>query len=98
MPHFLLLAYDATDADALKRRMSAREAHLALVIENKAKGHARFGAALLDDAGTMIGSMMVLDYPSRAALDAWLAIEPYITQKVWDNITVQECKIAPSFT
>jgi len=94
---FLLIAYDATDPDALSRRMAAREAHLKLVDANQAKGHARFGAAIVDDAGKMIGSMMVLDYPDRQALDAWLAEEPYITQKVWHSYTVQPCKIAPSF-
>lgn len=95
--HFLLTAYDATDSDALNRRMAAREAHLELVKINQAKGHAKFGAALLDDAGKMIGSMMVLDYPDRAALDAWLTVEPYITQKVWQKIDIKPCKIAPSF-
>lgn len=95
--HFLLLAYDATDPDALTRRMAAREAHLKLVDINQAKGHAKFGAALLDETGKMIGSMMVLDYPDRAALDAWLAEEPYITGKVWDKIDITPCKIAPSF-
>ncbi len=94
---FLLLAYDATDADALNRRMATREAHLELVKVNQAKGHAKFGAALLDDTGKMIGSMMVLDYPDRASLDAWLADEPYVTQKVWDKIDITPCKIAPSF-
>jgi uncharacterized protein len=94
---FLLIAYDATDVDALNRRMVAREAHLALVNINQAKGHAKYGAAILDDSGKMIGSMMVVEYPDRAALDAWLAAEPYMAQKVWDKITIQPCKIAPSF-
>ena len=94
---FLLIAHDATDDGALKRRMSAREAHLALVDINQAKGHAKYGAAILDSDGKMIGSMMVVEYPSRKELDAWLAEEPYVVQKVWHKITIQDCKIAPSF-
>mgnify|MGYP000912500631 CR=1 FL=1 len=94
---FLILAYDATDADALTRRMRAREAHLKLVDENKAKGHARYGAAIIGESGVMIGSMMVVEYPTRTALDAWLAEEPYVTQNVWSDVSIQECRIAPSF-
>jgi uncharacterized protein len=94
---FLILAYDAIDAEALNRRMAVREAHMALVEKNKIAGHARYGAAILDDSGKMIGSMMIVEYPSRAELDAWLKVEPYITGKVWDKITIQPCKIAPSF-
>jgi uncharacterized protein YciI len=77
--------------------MAAREAHLALVVKNQAAGHAKFGAALLNDAGNMIGSMMVVDYPTREALDAWLAQEPYVTGNVWNKIDIQPCRIAPSF-
>ena len=94
---FLLVAYDANDDDALARRMAAREAHLELVKVNQAKGHAKFGAALIED-GKMIGSMMGVDYPDRDALDAWLNEEPYVTGKVWDEISISECKIAPSFS
>ena len=93
---FLLVAYDATDPDALARRMAAREAHLALVEKNKAAGHARFGAALMD-GDKMVGSMMVVEYPSHDALEEWLNEEPYITQDVWEDVSINECKIAPSF-
>lgn len=95
---FLLVAYDATDDDALNRRMAARDAHLKMVEENKKKGHAKFGAALLDEDGKMVGSMMVLDYPDQDALEDWLEEEPYILQKVWDDISITECRIAPSFS
>jgi len=94
---FLLLAYDATDADALNRRMAAREAHLANIADYKARGHMHMGAALLDDAGKMIGSSIISEFPDRAAFDAWLAQDPYMVNKVWDKVQVIPCKIAPSF-
>jgi uncharacterized protein len=93
---FLLVAYDADDDDALNRRMAARAAHMALVEKNKAAGHVRFGAAITED-GKMVGSMMVVEYPDRDALDAWLNEEPYITQNVWDEVSISECRIAPPF-
>ena len=30
-------------------------------------------------------------------LDAWLAAEPYVTGKVWENIQIIPCKISPMF-
>lgn len=94
---FLILAYDAQDSGALKRRMDAREAHLALIARYKAQGHMKMGAAILDEAGNMAGSCIIADFPSRAELDAWLAEEPYVTAKVWENIQISGCKVAPSF-
>jgi len=93
---FLLVAYDATDAEAPMRRLAARPEHLALVGKNKAAGHAHFGAALMEN-DKMVGSMMVVEYPDREALEAWLNEEPYVLQDVWDDISINECKIAPPF-
>ena len=36
----------------------------------------------------MIGSVMILDFKNRRALDAYLAREPYVTESVWKKITV----------
>lgn len=46
----------------------------------------------------MNGSMLVVDLPDQAAIDAWLEQEPYILQGVWDKsrITVQPCRPAPA--
>ncbi len=44
--------------------MAARDAHLKLVNENKAKGHAKYGAAIIED-GKMVGSMMVVSRSIR---------------------------------
>ncbi len=94
---FLILAYDAKDDDALNRRMAARDAHLASIAAYKAKGHMHIGAALLDDSGKMIGSTLIVEFENRAACEAWLNADPYVTGKVWQDIKIQECKIAPSF-
>lgn len=95
---FLILALDATDPDALNRRMAAREAHLAHIAKAKAAGHAKMGAALFDDTNEkMNGSCIIADFDTREQFDAWLASDPYVTQKVWDKIEVRICKIAPSF-
>ena len=75
----------------------ARDAHLALIAELKAAGHALFGAAMLDDSGKMIGSTLLVDFPSRVEVDAWLKREPYVVEKVWQAVDVTPCAIAPAF-
>lgn len=94
---FLILAYDGSDAAAPSRRLAAREAHLAQVADYKAKGHVRMGAAMLDENGKMVGSSLIVDFPSRDAMQAWLDADPYVTGKVWQRIEVIPCQIAPSF-
>jgi uncharacterized protein YciI len=93
---FLLVAYDATDEGAAARRLKARDAHLKLVEKNKSQGHAKFGAALIEE-GKMVGSVMVLEYETQDELHAWLDVEPYVVEGVWHDISISECKIAPSF-
>jgi len=94
---FLVIGYDGTDDKALSRRLTAREAHLAGVLKMKEEGKAIFGTAILDDQGKMIGSVMVMDFPSREEVDAWLKAEPYVTQKVWLKIEVRPTQVPPVF-
>lgn len=98
MKQFIILAYDAKDADAMNRRMAARQAHLELVTRMRAAGQIIFGIALLDKDEKMIGSMMVGNFNSREECDHWLAVEPYVTQKVWHDITVLDGKLPPTFS
>lgn len=95
---FLIIAHDHTDDDAINRRMAARERHIALADENKKKGYAVYGVAILDDTGKMTGSVMVMEYPDRNALDEWLKQEPYVTGKVWGKIDIMACRVGPTFT
>ena len=94
---FLVIGHDGTDDQALSRRMTAREAHLAGVVKMKEEGKAIFGTAILDDQGNMIGSVMVMDFPSREELDTWLNIEPYVKGGVWLRIEVLPTQVPPIF-
>ncbi len=94
---FLVIAKDGADADALKRRLAARDEHLQHTDEMIANGNAHMAAALLDDDGQMNGSVMIVEFESEDAFRSWLDKEPYVTGKVWDKISVTPCKIGPSF-
>ncbi|HVJ52789.1 MAG TPA: YciI family protein [Aliidongia sp.] len=96
---FLILGRDGTDAEAPARRAAARRAaarppHLAGVRALKAAGHFVLGGARLDAAGAMVGTMMIVEFADRAALDAWLPTEPYVAQGVWREIEIQPFRVA----
>ncbi len=94
---FIVSGYDGKDAGAMGRRMAVREAHLQLAKYMKEEGKLLFAAALLDEDGQMVGSVLMMDFTSREALDRWLSVEPYVTGKVWEKIEVKSCQIPPMF-
>jgi len=60
-------------------------------------GNMLYAAAILDDGGRMIGSMVICNFPSRSEIDDWLKVEPYGTGKVWEKIEVKRCQVGPAF-
>jgi uncharacterized protein YciI len=92
---FMVIAHDGTDKDALVRRMAVREAHLKLGREMHDAGKWLYAAGILNEAGTMIGSMIVCDFPSREELQRqWLEKEPYITGQVWQKVNIHRVQVA----
>ena len=89
MIQFVIKAYDGKGM--LGRRMEVRPRHL--------EGMARLGShvvcagGLLDEAGKMKGSVLVMDFQSREELDDYLANEPYVTEHVWEKITVERMNV-----
>lgn len=94
---FLVIGYDGEDDEALERRLAVRENHIKLSDNAIKTGEQIFGVAMLDDEGKMKGSAMIVDFPSKAELDEWLKVEPYVTGDVWKKIEVVPCKVGPSF-
>jgi uncharacterized protein len=94
MKQYLIHAKDATDAEALSRRMANRTGHLDGAKALKASGNFVMGGAMLNEAGAMIGSTLVLQFETQAEFDAWYASEPYITGNVWENIAIYPFKLA----
>lgn len=90
---YLIIAFDGKDPEAPVRRARVREAHLQRARELKAQGQLLFGGPILDEAGNMVGSALVVDFPSRAELDAWLEADPYVTGGVWQEITIYPFRI-----
>jgi len=94
MNQYLITGYDHTDDGALKRRMDVRQHHLDGAKELRNKGNYVMGGAILDDAGKMIGSVLVLQFENDEALEAWKKQEIYITAGVWETVDVKPFKVA----
>ena len=86
---FIIKAYDGEGM--LEKRLAVRPRHLAGM---KALGKRVVCAGgLLDDEGKMNGSVLVLDFSDRAALDDYLSKEPYILEHVWERIEVENINV-----
>ena len=86
---FMIKAYDG--AGMLEKRMEVRPRHL----ENIAKVNGKILCAggLLDDDGKMKGSLLIMEFNSRAELEQYLNTEPYITENVWENVEVEQMNV-----
>jgi uncharacterized protein YciI len=91
---FLVIARDGTDEDAVERRLRVRPSHLESIAPLVVAGNVLVGGAMLSDSGDMVGSMLLVDFPDRAAVDAWLERDPYVTGGVWKEIEVEPFRSA----
>lgn len=80
---YIVIARDGTDPEAKARRLAARPAHLERVGPFVERGRVLLGGAILDEAGDMVGSVVLADFATRTELDAWIAEDPYVTGGVW---------------
>ncbi|HWK45198.1 MAG TPA: YciI family protein [Stellaceae bacterium] len=85
---FVIVAKDGPGSETLARRMAARPAHMAGLRDLKAEGRIIDGGAMLGPDGAMVGSVVLCDFPDRAALDAYIATETYRREGVWQDITI----------
>lgn len=95
MPQYVVIAWDGTDPEAPGRRQAVRNDHLQNVAPLFADGRMKEGGAILNEAGEMIGSTCIVEFPDRAALDQWLNADPYVVGKVWQRIEVHPFRCAP---
>lgn len=72
---------------ALAKRLEMRPAHKAYLAA-KADQIAFAGPLLADDGRAMVGSLLVIDFPSREAAQQWLAEEPFTCAGVYASTAV----------
>lgn len=85
---FMLYCLDAPGQG--ERRLALRPIHKEHLA--KVAGQLAFAGPLFDDGGsTMIGSLLVIDFADRGALDAWLRDEPFTQQGVYGSVVIRPC-------
>ncbi len=86
----MLIALIARDKPgALQTRKDNREAHIAYL---KSTGVVSQAGPLLDDAGEMAGSLIVLDVDDMAAAENWAAHDPYAKAGLFGSVELIEWK------
>ncbi len=85
----MLFAIYATDRpDALETRMAARQAHLDYVKSGFNDKILTAGPRLSEDGEKMIGSLIVIDLPDRAAVDNFCKNDPYSIAGVFERVEI----------
>jgi uncharacterized protein YciI len=83
---FAIQAFDKPGAAGLRDQL--RPAHLEHMARI-ADAIRIAGPQLSDDGATMIGSLIIADFTDRAALDAWLADEPFVQGGLYAEVRIQ---------
>jgi uncharacterized protein YciI len=92
---YAIIAWDGDDAGAVDRRMAVRDRHVENLHGWAADGRLAFGAPLYTPDWKPAGSLMLLQVPDRAGLDAYLASEPFAAGDVWNGVEIHPFRIAP---
>jgi uncharacterized protein YciI len=86
----MLIALIARDTPgALNIRKANREAHLAYIKET---GVVTQAGPLLDDAGEMTGSLVILQVQDMAEAQVWADNDPYAKAGLFDSVELIEWK------
>ena len=86
---FIITAHDGENM--LEKRLAVRLRHLEGVA--KLGRHVVCAGGLLDNEGKMKGSVLVLDFEDRSALDDYLKNEPYVVEHVWEKIEIETVNV-----
>jgi uncharacterized protein YciI len=89
----MVLAWDKTDEQGVARRDQSRAAHGESIRARFEAGEVVLGSGILDEEGVVRGSIIVMDLPDRAAVDAYLATEPFQAAGVWERVEVHTLRI-----
>lgn len=91
MPLFAITCTDAPNS--LEKRLAIRPRHAARIQALNEKGQVVLAGPCPinseDPSQGCHGSLLVLDFPDRASLDAWLAEEPFVLEGVYTHVDVK---------
>lgn len=89
MPLYVLYAKDKPDS--LERRLEHYADHRTFIEANGGMDDVSVlvsGPLQTDDGEVMIGSMLLLEAPTRAAIDRFVAADPFTHAGVWAEVNI----------
>ena len=86
---FVITAYDG--GGMLDKRMEVRPRHMEGM--ERLKKNLIAAGGMLDDAGNLKGSVLIMEFQNREELDKYLANEIYVTEHVWEKITIERMNV-----
>ena len=89
---YAIIAWDGPDP---ARRMAVRDRHLEVITRWARDGRLALGVPLFTPDFQPAGSLMILNVPDKAGLDAYLAEEPFAVEGVWSKWEALPFRIAP---
>ena len=89
---YAIIAWDGTDPS---RRAASRDRHLSILTRWAENGRLALGVPLFSPDWQPAGSLIVLNVPDKAGLDAYLAEEPFAVDGVWARWEAYPFRIAP---
>jgi hypothetical protein len=78
--------------DGLSLRLSVREAHMAYV-RTLPPGFLKLAGPFLDEDGEMCGSLFIFEAEGRAAIDAYLANDPYVQAGLFASVEIRHWRV-----
>jgi len=86
MPYFCVHATDKPNRG--EDRLRLRPHHRARLRQHDHPVVVRIGGPLLNDSGDMMGTMLVIEAADRAAVETYLAGDPYMIEELFETVTI----------
>ncbi|MBO9545212.1 YciI family protein [Caulobacter sp.] len=86
----LFVVYCKDKPGALETRMATRPTHLDYL---NGAGVVKAAGPLLDDAGSPIGSMLIVEAEDRAAVQAFVDNDPYTLAGLFESVSIDGWRV-----
>ena len=86
----LFVVYSKDKPGALDTRMATRPTHLDYL---NAAGVVKAAGPLLDDAGSPIGSMLIVEAEDRAAVQTFVDNDPYTLAGIFESVSIDGWRV-----
>jgi uncharacterized protein YciI len=90
MPLYALTCIDKPNS--LERRMATREAHVAYIRERLSA--VKLAGPFLDEAETMIGSLLIVEADDLDGAKAFSAQDPYTLADLWQSVEIRPFRVS----